>query len=81
MKHLKLYEAFSSNTLSKLYSHLKKKNSNRKSLDDFKDDLKVIMRSIDVPMDKISDEDVSYLSRRRALGLRSEEDVQNRFGI
>ncbi len=81
MKHLKLYEAFSSNTLSKLYAHLKKKNSTRKSLDDFKDDLKVIMRSIDVPMDKISDEDVSYLSRRRALGLRSEEDVQNRFGI
>jgi len=81
MKYIKLYEAFSSNTLSKLYAHLKKKNATRKSLVQFKSDLETIAKSLDIPMDRISDEDVSYIQRRKALGLRSEENVQNRFGI
>lgn len=81
MKYLKLYEAFSSNTLSKLYKHLKKKNATKTSLNHFKEDLTTIMKSFDIPMDEISDEDVSYLSRRKALGLRNEEKVENESGI
>ena len=79
MRYLKLYEAFSSNTLSKLYKHLKKKNASNKSLNQFKEDMEVIAKSFDIPMDKISDEDVSYISRRKALPLRS--DAKNDSGI
>jgi hypothetical protein len=79
MRYLKLYEAFSSNTLSKLYKHLKKKNASNKSLNQFKEDMEVIAKSFDIPMDKISDEDVSYISRRKALPLRSE--AKNDSGI
>ena len=79
MRYLKLYEAFSSNTLSKLYKHLKKKNASNKSLNQFKEDMEVIAKSFDIPMDKISDEDVSYLSRRKALLLKS--DAKNDSGI
>jgi hypothetical protein len=79
MRYLKLYEAFSSNTLSKLYKHLKKKNASNKSLNQFKEDMEVIAKSFDIPMDKISDEDVSYLSRRKALPLKS--DAKNDSGI
>ena len=79
MRYLKLYEAFSSNTLSKLYKHLKKKNASNKSLNQFKEDMEVIAKSFDIPMDKISDEDVSYISRRKALLLRS--DAKNDSGI
>lgn len=79
MRYLKLYEAFSSNTLSKLYKHLKKKNASKKSLDQFKEDIEVIAKSFDIPMDKISDEDVYYVSRRKALPLRSE--ANNKSGI
>ena len=79
MRYLKLYEAFSSNTLSKLYKHLKKKNASKKSLDQFKEDIQIIAKSFDIPMDKISDEDVSYVSRRKALPLKS--DAKNDFGI
>ena len=79
MRYLKLYEAFSSNTLSKLYKHLKKKNASNKSLNQFKEDMEVIAKSFDIPMDKISDEDVSYLSRRKALPLKS--DAKNNSGI
>ena len=79
MRYLKLYEAFSSNTLSKLYKHLKKKNASNKSLNQFKEDMEVIAKSFDIPMDKISDEDVSYVSRRKALPLKS--DAKNDSGI
>ena len=79
MRYLKLYEAFSSNTLSKLYKHLKKKNASNKSLNKFKEDMEVIVKSFDIPMDKISDEDVSYVSRRKALPLKSE--AKNDSGI
>lgn len=79
MRYLKLYEAFSSNTLSKLYKHLKKKNASKKSLDQFKEDIQIITKSFDIPMDKISDEDVSYISRKKALPLRSE--ANNKSGI
>lgn len=79
MRYLKLYEAFSSNTLSKLYKHLKKKNASNKSLNQFKEDMEVIAKSFDIPMDKISDEDVSYISRRKALPLKS--DAKNDSGI
>ena len=79
MRYLKLYEAFSSNTLSKLYNHLKKKNTSRKSLIHFKADFDVITKSLDIPMDKISDEDISYLSRKKALPLR--EEAKNDSGI
>jgi hypothetical protein len=79
MRYLKLYEAFSSNTLSKLYMHLKKKNAGKKSLNQFKEDIEVMAKSFDIPMDKISDEDVSYVSRKKALPLR--EDAKNDSGI
>jgi hypothetical protein len=79
MRYLKLYEAFSSNTLSKLYKHLKKKNASNKSLNQFKEDMEVIAKSFDIPIDKISDEDVSYVSRRKALPLKS--DAKNDSGI
>jgi hypothetical protein len=79
MRYLKLYEAFSSNTLSKLYMHLKKKNASKKSLNQFKEDIEVMAKSFDIPMDKISDEDVSYVSRKKALPLR--EDAKNDSGI
>ena len=79
MRYLKLYEAFSSNTLSKLYKHLKKKNASKESLNQFKEDMEVIAKSFDIPMDKISDEDVSYVSRKKALPLKS--DAKNDSGI
>ena len=79
MRYLKLYEAFSSNTLSKLYKHLKKKNASNKSLNQFKEDMEVIAKSFDIPIDKISDEDVSYVSRKKALPLKSE--AKNDSGI
>jgi hypothetical protein len=41
--------------------------------------MEVITKSFDIPMDKISDEDVSYVSRRKALPLKSE--AKNDSGI
>jgi hypothetical protein len=80
MKYIKLYEAFSSNTLSKLYAHLKKKNASQNSLSNFKKKMSESMAALGIPMDKISDEDVSYLSRKKALMLKS-ENIENEKGV
>ena len=80
MKYIKLYEAFSSNTLSKLYAHLKKKNASQNSLSNFKKKMSEAMVALGIPMDKISDEDVSYLSRKKALMLKS-KNIENEKGV
>ena len=78
MKYLKLYEAFASNTLSRLYRHLRK-NVTKSGIVQFKEDIELIANKLDIPMDKISDEDVSYLSRKKALPIRGE--AKNGTGI
>lgn len=78
MKYLKLYEAFSSNTLSKLYRHLRK-NVTKSGIVQFKEDIELMANKLDIPMDKISDEDVAYLSRKKALPMRGE--AKNDSGI
>lgn len=81
MKYIKLYEAFTSNILSKIYKHLKKKNTSDKSLSLFKSELNTITKLLDIPMDKISDEDVKYISRKKALLLKPDSEVKNESGI
>ena len=80
MKYIKLFEKFNSNTLSKLYKFLKK-NVNERELKSFKMDLNEIAESFKIPLDKISESDIKYLSRRKALLLRNENKVDNKTGI
>ena len=71
MKYLKLYEAFLSNTLSRLYGYLKGKNVSAYSLEQFRGDLVKAAAAFEIPLDKIPEEVVSYLSRKRAILLRN----------
>ena len=81
MKYLKLYEAFLSNTLSRLYGYLKGKKASASSLESFRSDLVKAAAAFDIPLDKIPDEGISYLSRKRALLLRNKEEAENKRGI
>jgi len=81
MKYLKLYEAFLSNTLSRLYGYLKGKNVSTYSLEQFRGDLVKAAAAFEIPLDKIPEEGVSYLSRKRALLLRNKEEAGNKKGI
>lgn len=80
MKYLMLFEAFESNTLSKMMNFLNKK-VDRDSAEGFKDKLKRLINQFDIPIDKISDKDVKYLNRSQALKLRNTDIVENGKGI
>lgn len=79
MKYLQIYEAFESNTISKIFKFLKSKNIS--NIKDFRDTLKVIQNNIEYPLDKIQDKDVKYLKKSKAIKIKSDKDVKNKYGI
>lgn len=80
MKYLKLFEAFEAQALSKVLKFLSKKVG-KESSSQFKDSLKRIMDIYNIPIDKIKEYDVKYLSKKQAVNINSEEDVSNPYGI
>jgi len=80
MKYLKLYEAFKSKGISNTLKFLKQKVG-QYSTESFIDTLKLFMDNIDFPIDKISDDNIKYMSAKKALTLKKEEPVTNEKGI
>ena len=71
MKYLKFYESFKSKGISNTLKFLKEKVG-KKSSDYFLEYLKQFMTVVDFPIDKISDNDIKYMSAKKALLLNSE---------
>ena len=80
MKYLKLFEAFEAQALSKVLKYLSKKVG-KDSSNQFKESLKKIMSTYDIPIDKIKESDVKYLSKKQAVNIKNEEKVENSYGI
>jgi len=76
MKYLMLFEAFESNALSKMMNFLKSKVDNN-SKERFRDRLKTMISQLDIPIDKIKDDNVKYLNRSQALKLRATEENES----
>ena len=76
MKYLMLFEAFESNALSKMMNFLKSKIDNN-SKERFRDKLKTLISQLDIPIDKIKDENIKYLNRNQALRLRPTEENES----
>jgi ribosome maturation factor RimP len=73
MKYLMLFEAFEANALSKMMAFLAKKTDSN-SKERFRDKLKTLITQLDIPIDKIKDNDIKYLNRNQALKLRNEKE-------
>ena len=73
MKYLMLFEAFEANALSKMMAFLVK-NTDINSKERFRDKLKTLITQLDIPIDKIKDNDIKYLNRNQALKLRNEKE-------
>lgn len=76
MKYLKFYEAFKSKGISNTIKFLKDKVGSHSS-EGFVYALKEFMGNIDFPIDRISDEDIEYMSAKKALKLKNEKKVTN----
>ena len=73
MKYLMLFEAFEANALSKMMAFLAKKTDSN-SKERFRDKLKTLITQLDIPIDKIKDNDIKYLNKNQAFKLKSEKD-------
>ena len=78
MKYLQIYEAFESNVISKAIKFLKGKNINTKK---FKSNLVDLQNKIDYPLSSIDDKDVKYLKFSKAVELKNDKDIDNKWGI
>lgn len=76
MRYLKIYEAFESKGINSTLDFLKKKVGKQSSTN-FLDSLKTLMTSVDFPIDKLSDDDIDYMSAKKAVLVKSKEDVSN----
>jgi len=79
MKYMLLYEAFDSDALSKLIKFVKSKLGKRYS-NNFINDLKRLINRYDIPIDKISNENIKYLGSKAALKVKP-EPVDNKWGV
>jgi hypothetical protein len=74
-----LFEAFESNALSKMMKFLKSKVDNN-SKERFHDKLKTMISQLDIPIDKIKDDNVKYLNRNQALKIKpTDEDERGLY--
>jgi hypothetical protein len=79
MKYLKLFEAFESDAISKVMNFIAKE-VNKGSARNFLTDLKRLIGRYDVPIDKISNDDITYLNTKAALKVKPKE-VDNKWGL
>ena len=68
MKYMKLFEAFESDTMTETIKFLTKKIGKLHS-QRFKEIIKRIEANLNVPIDKISDDDVLYTTKNKAVKI------------
>ena len=80
MKHLLLYEAFDSKTLSSIANHLKKQIS-KEAYEQFITKLKDYQGLFDLPLSSISEDCLKYMSSKKAIPLSPDDEIHNPYGI
>jgi hypothetical protein len=80
MKHLLIFEAFTSQTLSAVTKHLKKKIS-KEAYTQFIEKLKSYQSLFDIPLSSISEDSLVYMSSKKAIPLAPDDLIHNSFGI
>lgn len=80
MKHLLIFEAFTSETLSAVTKHLKTQIS-KEAYAQFIEKLKSYQTLFDIPLSSISEDSLKYMSSKKAIPLTPDDEIQNPFGI
>jgi hypothetical protein len=80
MKYIKLFEAFESKTLSTMFKFIKYKTGYSSS-SEFKNSLLNLLKNYNIPINKIKENDIDYLNKNKALIIKNDSDVSNKFRI
>ena len=70
MRYLKLFEAFESETISKVMKFVNSKIG-RNDKARFRRSLIDVLKSFNIPIDKIKESNVSYLNKSKALKIKN----------
>ena len=79
MKYLKLYEAFESDIITETIKFLSKKIGKNKA-NIFKANLRNLKETYNIPISKMEDSDINYMSKPKALKIKA-DDIENDLGI
>jgi len=79
MRHLLIYEAFKSKTISAITKFLSK-NMKKDDIDSFLSEMVKIGNSYDLTISEVSDEDISYLNYKKAIEIKKPEDWKGTEG-
>lgn len=80
MKYIKLYEAFESDIMTETIKFLTKKIGKSHS-QRFKERIKKVKDNFNLPIDKISDSDIVYTSKTKAIKIVTDEPINNRLNL
>lgn len=80
MKYLKFYEAFKAKGISNTIKFLKTKVG-KNSSNAFIESIRNFMLNLDYPINQISDDNIKYMSAKKALSLKPDKTVTNQNGI
>jgi len=72
MRHLLIYEAFKSKTISAITKFLSK-NMKKDDIDSFLSEMVKIGNSYDLTISEVSDEDISYLNYKKAIEIKNQK--------
>lgn len=73
MRHLLLYEAFKAKGISKTLKYL---SDNDIDTELFLNDLKKFMTDYDIPISEITDDDIHYMNKKKALKIKKPDDYE-----
>jgi hypothetical protein len=79
MKYLLLFEKFKSMGISKTIEFIKSKS--KKGQQKFLSDLKGLLDIYDFPISEFTDDDVHYMSAKKAKSIKIDDDIMNPFGV
>lgn len=80
MRHLLLYEAFKAKGISKTLKYL---SDNDIAKENFLEDLKHLLNNYDLPISDIDDNDIHYMSKKKAevVKLPDDYEIMNPYGV
>lgn len=80
MKYIKLFEAFESQVITSTIKFLTKK-IDQKTSNLFSDDIRRLMNDYNIPISKISEDDVKYYRSKKAVKIKNTKSIENDIDI
>lgn len=80
MKYIKLFEAFESEVITNTMKYLTKQVG-KDSAYRFRESLKSLIGNYDIPISELSEDDIDYFKKSKAINIKNEEPIKNTYDV